>query len=191
MAEVVVVTIEDVSSRDVNTRNGTKTVYNIKASDGRYYGTFDENNGRKAGTLKGQSVRLEYSFRESHKDGKTYQNYDLKGIEANAFAPSPDVPPSAQTVLNLVASQGPSDKDLSIARAVALKAAVETFATGALDLSSAENILAVSDTYVDWLLNGTKEETKADPFEDLQQNGRGDTNEEPVIDQATGELVKF
>jgi hypothetical protein len=195
------VQIEDVESRFVPISRGreagtTKPVFNIKASDGRYYGTFDEDLGKQAGLLRGQTVNIEYSVRESTKGDKTYTNYDLKGLSASDVASvstNTSSSPQAVSAAPVAAQTYPStSKDLQIARAVALKAAVETFATGALEISTGPEILQVADSFTDWLLNGPQQET-ANPTaftpEETAGSDPGDTAE--PVDAETGQLVKF
>ena len=198
MAETTV-QIEDVESRFVAITRGreagtTKAVYNIKASDGRYYGTFDEDLGKQAGLLRGQTVNIEYGVRESTKGDKVYTNYDLKGLSASDVSnvSTNTSSPSEGVSVAPVASQGyvSTSKDLQIARAVALKAAVETFATGALEISTAPEILQVADSFTDWLLNGSANPTSSGfTPETTAGSDPGDTAE--PVDAETGELVKF
>jgi hypothetical protein len=79
-----------------------------------------------------------------------YTNYNLNGVKLSEFAPEPGVIlPAAQEYSASPATKTQEDRDVSIARAVALKAAVET--TGP---DEPESILAVAGIYVDWLLTG-------------------------------------
>lgn len=183
MAEAIV-QIEDVESRVVNTRNGQKTVYNISASDGRRYGTFNEDLGRKAGQLRGQSAVLDYSVRESHKDGKTYTNYDLKDIRANQFAPqNPGIilPEQTEKILQQYTASPQittqEDKNVSIARAVALKAAVDLASGGVIEDPSKEGLILVSEYFTDWLLGKQFNVPLADVVTLNQTSDPGDTSD--------------
>ena len=151
-----IVQIEDVSSRQVSTRYGPKTVWNIKASDGRYYGTFDAELGQAAGRSRGQQVEIEYEYRQSQKNGNTYDNYDLKALRASTVQGTTKDTGNVQESLTEapVASQAYSGKDSSIARAVALKAAVELAAGGVIEDPTPDGLLTVSEVFTDWLLTG-------------------------------------
>jgi hypothetical protein len=149
------VTLVDVDSRDVTARGEQTTVYSFKASDGRKYDTFRRDIAVPGSTLRGKTVVIDYKER---KKGE-YTNYDLLSIREAADAvllqgfkqePTPNI--SSQ-----------SDKDVSIARAVALKAAVET-AVGLQIETDKEGVVAIAGFYADWLLNGT---AVAEPSDDL------------------------
>lgn len=149
------VTIEDVESKTIPTKYGQKTVWNVKASDGRRYGTFDAELGQLAGRLRGQAAVIEYRERQKGE----YTNYDIEALRASEFNPvageSRDTPKAQEGVRQApVASYGPSDKDSSIARAVALKAAVELAAGGVIEDPTPDGLLTVSEVFTDWLLTG-------------------------------------
>lgn len=71
-----VVKVLQVVGRQVNTQRGQSVVYDISASDGRKYGTFDADLANKANSYAGQDVVLDYEERQKGQ----YTNYDLKGI---------------------------------------------------------------------------------------------------------------
>ena len=190
-----IVQIEDVSSRQVSTRYGPKTVWNIKASDGRYYGTWDAELGQAAGRSRGQQVEIEYEYRQSQKNGNTYDNYDLKALRASTVQGTTQDTGNAQEAPRTapVASYGPSgntksyqDKDSSIARAVALKAAVELAAGGVIEDPSPEGLVTVSEYFTGWLLTGDGPKAEVVPIRDSDPGDETDLATAP-----DGSLLKF
>src|SRR5581483_4645917 len=107
-------TLNDVESKDVNTRRGLSTVYTLKGSDGRTYTTFDRELAVAASELRGKTVVFDYV---ESKNGD-FINYNLNAV--TEAAGGVDIP------VQTIAATPSTDKDVSIARAVALKAAVET-----------------------------------------------------------------
>lgn len=154
----VTVTLENVESKDVKVRGEDATVYEFKASDGRKYTTFKRDVAVPGATLRGRLVTIVYT----EKKKGDFTNYYLESITAAVGDPGVlvdlrgDAPGTwekqdAQTESANIRSA--PDKDVSIARAVALKAAVES-ATGFIDIDTATDVLNVADVYVDWLLTG-------------------------------------
>lgn len=141
----VTVTLEDVESKDVNTKRGLGTVYRLKGSDGRTYTTFDREIATKAAELRGKTVVFDYV---ESKNGE-WVNYNLNGVKAGAFATTP-APAQGFPTETPQGSTPNTDRDTSIARAVALKAAV-TYVVGA---NPEQDPIALADEYVEWLLTG-------------------------------------
>ena len=172
------VTIESVEGKSINTRRGPSTVYNVETSDGKRYSTFDSKLAESAATLRGKTAVIEYQVRENVRDGKTYVNHDLKGVQP-AISPA-DIVPVQITETPRIDSQK-SDKDLSIARSVALKAAVDTATGLQWTESPSAPVLSLADEYLDWLLNGSKKpaQTVTDP-PTTAPGGTGETEDEFV-----------
>lgn len=148
----VTVTLNDVDSRDVKVRGEDATVYSFKASDGRKYDTFKREIAVPGSQLRGRLVVID--FDEVQKGD--YTNYKLKGIKL-ADAGEAGGGGFAATA-NLGTSDDiprASDKDTSIARAVALKAAVETAVGLQLMDADSDSILGIADVYAGWLLTGS------------------------------------
>ena len=167
MAEFATVTIDEVIGRDVNVRGEAKRVFDIKASDGRKYGTFNRKLAEQAGTLKGQVVDIEYSVRVKG----DYTNYSLEGLRASESATASTVATNTSSSSEgvsgaLTAPQAPSttvtSKDEQIARAVALKAAVEVVSSGYAE----GNIFELAGQYTEWLLTGKIGAQKTEPIRD-------------------------
>lgn len=159
MSEVTV-TLNDVESRDVTARGEPATVYSFKTSDGRKYTTFKRDVAVPGSQLRGRLVTIDYKEQQKGE----YTNYYLNSIK---LADTGEV---AETVRVTTADSavekvfGPSDKDTSIARAVALKAAVET-AVG-LQLGDADQnaIIVIAGVYAEWLLTGAVTPVKEEAF---------------------------
>jgi len=193
MAEVTA-RIDSVETYDGVAKSSGKpyTRFTVKAG-GRKYDTFRREIAEPAAPLKGQLAVIVYSERQNGE----YTNYDLEGVKAAPGVAGATETAAQGTVETQAVSNGSnvrsvpaasprsaiSDKDVSIARAVALKAAVET-ATG-LQLVDADagSIITIADTYLPWLLTG--EAKTANPFADLAIQ----SSDDPVT--ADGELVKF
>lgn len=152
----VTVTLEDVESKDVNTRRGLSTVYRLKASDGRTYTTFDDKLAKEGAKYRGQTVVLDYVESQNGE----YTNYNLNGVKAGEqeFAqnrPDPQLAPGFNP------GDSVTSKDTSIARAVALKAAVTYVVAG---ISPEDDVITLADSWVAWLLTGSTLPEGAFPF---------------------------
>lgn len=99
-----------------------KTVYEIEFSDGKTYATFKQDVAVEARAAIGSSVTAEVSEQQKGQ----YTNYYWNGITAKTADPAPVV----QWIPGQIQAPAPSDKDAQIARAVALKAAVDLVANG-------------------------------------------------------------
>jgi hypothetical protein len=178
-----VVEIQDVVPKSIVTRRGPGTVYNVETSGGKY-STFDQVLASEAGKLKGQPAKISYKTRQNGE----FTNYDLLGVEAvvengNGLQPlQPEVedityaawkasqtqaaasPPAQPSNSIEVYTNSEAKKQLSIARSVALKAAVETARGLDVGEAYAGDILHIADTYTNWLLTGVN-----NPFAGLDQ----------------------
>lgn len=158
------VTLVDVDSRDVTARGEQTTVYSFKCDDGRKYDTFRRDVAVPGSQLRGKRVVIGYTERPWDNGEKSGINYNLNSIKEAAGDPGvavdlrsdegnfagPDVIGNSLLAAN-------TSKDISIARAVALKAAVETSNGFSPDASwNAADLLQVADVYLDWLLNGSE-----------------------------------
>jgi hypothetical protein len=151
------VTLNDVESRDVQSRGETATVYSFKCSDGRKYTTFKRDIAVPGSQLRGRLVTIGYT----EKQNGEFTNYYLNSIkladtgiilpETPVFTAHPDSPTQEK-------------KDVSIARAVALKAAVETAVGLQLEDASWQTILDIADAYVPWLLTGSAAQSEVEAF---------------------------
>lgn len=112
MAEATV-QILAVDPRTVNTRYGDKTVYTIKADDGKSYDAWKADLGKAAASLVNQRATLTFEVKQNGE----YTNYDVKSVTAaNGSTPNPNAQPTA-------APSGPTEKDKSIWRQSAHKVA--------------------------------------------------------------------
>lgn len=143
----VTVTLEDVESKDVNTRRGLSTVYRLKASDGRTYTTFDDKLAKEGAKYRGQTVVLDYVESQNGE----YTNYNLNGVKAGETPTGIILPTAAPLFSASPANPTQESRDTSIARAVALKAAVEVSVGG---ISEGNGVLETANIYVEWLLTG-------------------------------------
>lgn len=116
--------IEDVKKDQTKTG---KDIYKVKI-DGKVYTTFDEKVAREAFALKGKQASVDVEVKQSGE----YTNYNLKGVAAPAQLEIPSVA---------------GEKDVQIARAVALKAAVD-FQAGK---GSVADVKLVADEFLAWL----------------------------------------
>ncbi|HEY6018839.1 MAG TPA: hypothetical protein VIY48_02810 [Candidatus Paceibacterota bacterium] len=181
MAEIIA-KIDEVNSRQGVSQRTQKpyTVFEVKTTDGKKYSTFKAPLGQMAGALRGQAVVIQYS--EQERNG--YTNYTLEGIQPSQSQPvetgQQGVVVQAGPVshnLTATASYSTSSKDESIARAVALKAAVDTVTGLQIVDANSSVVLAVADVYRAWLLG--EKESAPDPF-------GGETNTgEPGAAEAT------
>lgn len=137
MSEVTV-TLNDVESKDVQARGEDATVYSFKCSDGRKYTTFKRDVAAPGSQLRGRLVTIGFT----EKVNGEYTNYYLNSIKPADTATPPNI-----------TSQ--SDKDVSIARAVALKAAVETAVGLEMQAANQGDIIAIANVYAGWLLTGS------------------------------------
>lgn len=152
----VTVTLEDVESKDVNTKRGLGTVYRLKASDGRTYTTFDREIAKTAAELRGKTVVFDYVQSQNG----DFTNYNLNGVKAGTGIPEVANTDNfaTQPVTGFHTGDSVTSKDTSIARAVALKAAVETVVgSDAYDTAGVppdDTIINIANIYAEWLLTG-------------------------------------
>lgn len=137
--ETSTATILEVNSKEVNTKNGPKPVYNIKASDGKEYSTFKRQLGQKAGELRGQTATLGFSTVVKG----DYTNYYLEAVEASASQPE-TVVVQGNGVTHNITPKTFDDKSEQINRAVAFKAAVELVSSGYVETEPGKAIEAVA-----------------------------------------------
>lgn len=129
------------------------------ASDGKEFYTFDAVLAGHANSLlvSGQSAAVEYE--EELRDGK-YTNYKLTKVEAANTTNGSSTFTSAQPFITPASDPRPqpfneTGKDDRIARAVALKAAIEIFtAIGQDPLLFRGEMLEYAETLLPWLLTG-------------------------------------
>lgn len=119
------VVIQNVEKNWRNTRNGGKNVYDLHASDGNRYSTWDENLGERLLVSRSEPATIYYTERQNGQ----YTNYDLQSVEFSQV-------PQAQLAMGQPMPTGntstagyqgridapPSDKDAFIARSTAIKA---------------------------------------------------------------------
>lgn len=137
--ETCVVGIASVEAKPINTKRGPSTVYNVSDDLGIEYTTFDRDIAAAAGVRKGRQALLTFNVKQNTKpnrDGQnvTYTNRYLESVEDTAE----DIGPLPATEVFGTAPESPvvgeyTNKDQSIARAVALKAAVELVTSGVVE----------------------------------------------------------
>lgn len=161
MSEVTV-TLNDVESKDVKVKGDPATVYEFRCSDGNKYTTFKRDIAVPGSQLRGRLVTIDYT----EKQKGDYTNYYLNSIK---LADTGD----AGLEVNLRGTDGfgstpiaqgittQEDKNVSIARAVALKAAVETAVGLQLADADSDAILGIANVYAGWLLTGSVNEPVA------------------------------
>lgn len=154
MSEVTV-TLNDVESKDVIARGEEATVYTFNCSDGRGYTTFKRDVAIPGSKLRNRLVVLDYSEKAWQKGEKSGFNYYLNSIKLADAGVVRGAAIQVDALDNrpaLITSQ--SDKDVSIARAVALKAAVETAVGLEMQAANQGDIIAIANVYAGWLLTG-------------------------------------
>lgn len=118
MAQQTQVQVLQVEARNVNTKKGPGVIYDLKASDGRTYSTFDAALGQNALQLQGQVVTIDFDVRQNG----NYTNYTLNGLfPQGAIVPvntNPPVSPSPAPAQN-------GSREDSIVAQSAYKAACE------------------------------------------------------------------
>jgi len=136
--------VDDVQTRDVNTRRGAGVVYDIILGDGTKASTFDSDLGNKARQFVGQMAKVDLTSKPSQ-DGR-YTNVYLNSIEpADAGAtPTTDAP----------VTPGPRTDDETAAR-IARTSALRY----GIDVSIAANVpgqISWNDVedYTHWILTG-------------------------------------
>ncbi len=118
-------TIESVTGKEIDTARGKSSLYLITA-DGREYSTFDLDKAKHAGSLKGQKATLVFTTaRKVGREGQTFENYRLTEIQADSNGHHPEPTKTAVHPITETITSAPN-KDTQIARAVALKAAVDS-----------------------------------------------------------------
>lgn len=161
------VTLVDVDSRDVTARGEQTTVYSFRCDDGRKYDTFRRDVAVPGSQLRGKRVVIGYTEKQWDNGEKSGINYNLNSIKEAAGDPGvavdlrsdegnfagPVGPIGSILGYNTGGSAAPTNKDLAIARAVALKAAVETASRNDWDYVE---IIRIADVYLGWLLNGSE-----------------------------------
>jgi hypothetical protein len=171
----VTVEIESVESYDGVAKASGKayTRYTVKAG-GRKYVTFKREVVEPAALLVNQRATLVYTESQNGE----YTNYGLEGVKAapqEAVAATETVSQGtlgAQSVSSgsnvrtvYGASAAEQKKDVSIARAVAFKGAVELAAAGVITIESPSSVLDIAARFTPWLLN--EAQYPANPFADL------------------------
>ena len=187
--ESTIVGIASVESKDVPTPNGkeaTGTLYIVKDAVGVEYTTFNRELAVQAAGLKGHSATIGFDTTTNVKPNKqgvdtTYMNHYLKTLSgANGATPEivveRSIPlQSAPVVIqgvtlplgatsSIQAQPSHSDRESSIARAVALKAAVDLASNGVLNDPTASGITSIAKFFEPYLLGkDTPTEQTASP----------------------------
>lgn len=160
--------IAEVQSREIQKRaGGTTTIYTLVDQANTRYDTFNQELAQDAALLRGQTAEIEYTETPWQKGEKSGVNRNLVAVKAAKLTPGLPILPGQQQVpgsvsFDLAGPDNPfratngsySSKDLQIARAVALKAAVELLPLGLVEISSADEIFTIAEKFTDWLLNG-------------------------------------
>jgi len=191
--ESTVVGIASVESKDINTKKGPSTLFVVKDAVGTEYSTFDRELAVQAAALRGQNATIGFDISTQVKPNRqgvdtTYTNRYLKtlGVVGALSAPvqseqtfdsapvpvapvpvqAVTAPPTATPVSTPVIQpqQSHSDREESIARAVALKAAVELAAGGVSDASV--DSITVNARYFESYLLG-RDEPAQEPVQAL------------------------
>jgi hypothetical protein len=167
--ESTVVQITEVNSKQVNTKRGVGTVFEVKGSDGKSYSTFDSKLGQQAAQLRGQSAVLQF---ETVQKGE-FTNHYLKGIEADEFVASAG---PKEMVLNPYGQsnflQPATDtKSQQINRSVAFKGATELVAAGVLTIDDVADLAKLTDKLIP-IVDGTWQ-GEVVPFEKPENSGEG------------------
>jgi hypothetical protein len=115
-----------------------RKIYKIKTVDGEEYATFKPEIAEKARQYEGHEAQILYVVVE--KNG--YTNLYLNDV----IDPEPSVKPQAEIPFEA------SDKDVQIARAVAMKAAVEYLSVPEQERESVKTLLELVDVLADSLL---------------------------------------
>ena len=133
MASITAV-VEDVTAKE--TAKGP--IYNINAG-GKKFSTFKVEIAEQAKRAVGISSVLGYTEKGREYNGKTYVDYYLNSVDTQGAAPAATSAPTG----------GGFSKDESIARAVALKGAIE-FQHGQ---GSVADVLMVANEFLAYLMN--------------------------------------
>ncbi len=143
-------TITSYAKKDVQGRNGKFTMTMFQTQSGREYATSKGEIASQAVLLMNQPVEIEHEVVQKG----DYTNYYLQGVKTvNGAAPVPQTDPGPS-----VAPQ--SDREDAIARAVALKAAVDTLPSladiikddaYAGKVRDPAEVLALAEFYLTWL----------------------------------------
>lgn len=134
------VTITSVTGKQINTKNGVGTIYEIAASDGIKYATFKAPLAQKAhGLVGGAAVALSFTTRQNGE----YTNYSLQDIVDGAAPAAPGIPmapapaPAAAAAPAIPMASGDGQKDARITRLSAAKTAFDYAASAGLDEAAA------------------------------------------------------
>lgn len=184
--ESTIVGIASVESKDINTAKGPGTLFIVKDDLGVEYTTFDRELAVQAAGLKGHNATIGFDTTTNVKPNKqgvdtTYTNRYLKTLSsANGATPEivveRSIPlQSAPVVIqgvtlplgatsSIQAQPSHSDRESSIARAVALKAAVDLASNGVLNDPTASGITSIAKFFEPYLLGkDTPTEQTASP----------------------------
>ena len=169
--ETTIAGIQAVESKDINTSKGPSTLYLIKDNVGVEYSTFTAELAQQAAAYKGsqQPALIGFEISTTTKPNKqgvdtTYTNRYLKSLspageqQERTFVstPQPQAPVASAGLTapasGIVAQQTATEKDTAIARAVALKAAVDACVGGVNDFQGDETgVLDLAERYRGWL----------------------------------------
>ena len=172
--ESTVVGIASVESKDINTAKGPGTLFIVKDDLGVEYTTFDRELAVQAAGLKGHSATIGFDTTTNVKPNRqgvdtTYTNRYLKTLGAGSVvstpvasehtfdsqvAPVPTVTAQGVTAppSGIQAQSSHSTQEESIARAVALKAAVELASNGVLEDPTRNGIVRIAESFERYLL---------------------------------------
>lgn len=136
---------------DVSEANGW---YTVELADGKKLSTKIRDIATAAHRLKGKPANIAYTVKENTKDGKTYRNLYIGGIEEEAGVAISTAAPS-------VSAAPASNRDDSIIRQTVIKAACDLLSgTGATNAQ----VIAWCDVLYGWV-TGKTEEVKSQPAE--------------------------
>ncbi len=139
-------TITSYSKKDVTTRYGQKTVTAFHTVAGKEYSTFKGEIASQAVLLMNQPVEIEY---ETQQKGEYTNNYLLGVKTVGGATPVPQADPGPTP--EPVTSPYQAHKDEAIARAVALKAAVDTLPSLGEPTKDPASVIALAEFYLTWL----------------------------------------
>jgi hypothetical protein len=148
--ESTVGVVETVTTKDGRNAKGPWTLTSAKVGGG-WYKTFDRDLGLQLKSMEGDTVELSYTVKVAS-NPEYSDDLIAQKVKKSEPAPVEANSPSAQTH-----SYPPSTKDGNIAKAVALKAAVDAIpfeAYGSID-EYVSDVGRLSDCFVGWLQNGT------------------------------------
>jgi hypothetical protein len=136
-----IIDVEKVFSREVNTANGVKKVYDARTTDGNKYSAWEEVGAAIEAAAPG---KLTVEYEERPKNG--YPNYTIKKlISAEAGANGSTNTSLAPKVAKNYRSEASPDEQARMSRAVAFKGAIDLFTAGGNVTGTLEDVVAVAE----------------------------------------------